>query len=181
MEVEPKITFRGIAPSAAIEARIQERIDKLEQMYGGLIGCHVAIEAPHGHHHQGKLFRVRLRVTAPGAEIVAGRNPAEHHAHEDVYVALRDAFDAVERRLEDHARWQRGVVKVHEEPKLGRIVKLFVGEGYGFLTTADGREVYFHRNSVRESRFEELEVGSAVRFAEEMGEKGPQATAVIPQ
>jgi ribosomal subunit interface protein len=178
MEVPPKISFRDIAPSEAIESRVLERIAKLEQMYGRVIRCDVAVEAPHRRHRQGKVFRVRVHLTVPGAEIVAGRDPAEHHAHEDVYVALRDAFDAVERRLEDRARRIRGDVKSHEPQPTGRVVKLFPDAGYGFLVTPDGREIYFHRNAVQNGGFDRLEIGSTVRFAEELGENGPQATTV---
>ena len=178
MEIPPKITFRNMEPSHAIEARIRERIDKLEHVYGRLTGCQIAIEAPHRHHQHGKLYRVRVHAILPRMEVVAGRDPGDHHAHEDVYVALRDAFDAVERRLEDCARRQRGAVKTHEQPPLARIASLFRDKGYGFLSTFDGREIYFHRNSVRGTRFDELELGSSVRFVEESGDKGPQATVV---
>jgi cold shock CspA family protein len=179
MQIPPRIAFRNMAPSDAIEAKIRERIDKLEQMHGGLIGCEVAVEAPHRRHHQGKVFRVRVHAILPGGEVVAGRDPAEHHAHEDLYVALRDAFDAVERRLEDQVRRQRGAVKAHEGHPVGHVVKLFRDAGYGFLSTSDGREIYFHRDSVLSGRFEDLELGGSVRFVEEMGDKGPQATTVF--
>ena len=180
MEVPPKITYRNMQPSEAIELRIQERIQKLERLYGRMIGCQVAVEAPHRHHRHGKIFRVRVHASLPGGEIIAGRDPAEHHAHEDVYVAIRDAFDAAERRLEDHARRQRGAVKSHEPPPTGRVARLFPGDGYGFLATHDGREIYFHRNSVLNGGFDSLEVGAVVRFAEELGDEGPQATTVVP-
>jgi ribosomal subunit interface protein len=178
MEGPLKISFRDVAPSDAIESRIRERVARLEQMYDRLIRCDVAVEAPHRRHRQGKVYRVRVHATVPGAEIVAGRDPSEHHAHEDLYVALRDAFDAVERRLEDHARRTRGAVKTHQAPPTGRVATLFADAGYGFLVTPDGREVYFHRNAVQNGGFDRLEVGSAVRFAEEAGENGPQATVV---
>lgn len=180
MDIPPKITFRNMEPSHAIDARIRQRVEKLEQMYGHLIGCQVAIEAPHRHQQQGKLYRVRVHAILPRVEVVAGRDPADHHAHEDVYVALRDAFDAVERRLEDYARRQRGAVKAHAEHPLAQIARLFREKGYGFLSTRDGREIYFHRNSVHGSRFDELELGESVRFVEGEGDEGPQATVVTP-
>lgn len=113
MQVEPRITFRDMDPSPAIEARVEERLDRLERRYGRLTGCKVVIESPHRHQHQGRIHHVRVQLAVPGAEIVVGRDPAENHAHEDVYVAIRDAFDAAERRLEDHARRSRGDVKTH--------------------------------------------------------------------
>ena len=69
----------------------------------------VVVEAPHKHHHQGKQFNVRIDIGVPGNEIVVNR---DHH--EDVYVALRDAFDAAKRQLEDYARITRGYIKTHE-------------------------------------------------------------------
>lgn len=178
--MEPQITFRDIPPSDAIETRIRERAERLERFYEGIIGCHVVVEAPHRHQHKGTLYRVRIDLTVPGGELVVNRAPAEHHAHEDVYVAIRDAFDAAERRLEDYARRQRGQVKRHEPPPLGRVVRLFPEERYGFVETGDGREVYFHANSVLDEAFDRLEVGSEVRVAvaEGEGERGPQATTV---
>ena len=96
----------------------------------------------------------------------------------DLYIAIRDAFHDARRKLDDFARRQRGDVKHHEQPPHGRIKALFSDKGYGFLATVDGREVYFHEHSVQNHKFKELAVGMEVRFSEEMGEKGPQATYV---
>lgn len=114
MQVQPKVTFRDFESSPALEAKIEERIERLEKMYGLLTSCQVVVESPHRHHHQGRIYHVRLHLAVPGGDIVVGRDPSEHHAHEDVYVAVRDAFDAAERRLEDHARRRRGEVKQHQ-------------------------------------------------------------------
>jgi ribosomal subunit interface protein len=116
MQLPVQITFRNMEPSDAVQARIQEWASKLERYHGHIIGCRVMIEAPHRHHHQGKLFHVRIDLTVPDGEVVVKREPADHHAHEDVYVAIRDAFKAAQRRLEDHVRRQRGDVKTHEPP-----------------------------------------------------------------
>ena len=102
----------------------------------------------------------------------------DHYSHEDIYVAIRDAFDATQRRLADYAQRQRGDVKPREAPPVVRVTKLFPTEGYGFITTLDGREIYFHKNSVLNDAFDRLEVGSEVQYVEEEGEKGPQASTV---
>jgi cold shock CspA family protein len=180
MELPLQITFRYMEPSETVEAKIRERAEKLDRYYDRIMGCRVVVEAPHRHHHQGKLFHVRIDLTVPGGELVVSREPAQHHAHEDIYVALRDAFNAAQRRLEDYARKQRGTLKVHEAPPQARVSKLFPMEGYGFIETPDGREVYFHKNSVLNDGFDRLEVGSAVQFVEEQGEKGLQASTVRP-
>ena len=179
MQLPLQITFRNMESSVAIESRVRERASKLDTVCDHIMGCRVVIEAPHRHHHKGKLYHVRIDLTVPQGELVVSREPKDNHAHEDVYVAIRDAFKAAERQLEDYVRRQRGVVKTHESPYAeGRVTKLFPEEGYGILITAEGLEVYFHRNSVVEDGFGKLEVGHLVRFIETSGEKGPQASTV---
>jgi cold shock CspA family protein len=111
----------------------------------------------------------------PGGALAVGRDPALHGAHEDPYVALRDAFRAARRALMDWARVHRHKVKRHEGPEVGRVKRLF-GD-YGFLETRDGREIYFHANSVRDA-FDRLARGDTVQFVEEAGDRGPQASVV---
>lgn len=178
MVVPLQVVFRDMQPSAAVEAKIRERTQELAQYYGEIMSCRVVVEQHHRHHHQGNLFHVRIDLKVPRGELVASRDPGKHHAHEDVYVTIRDAFDAIRRQLEDHARRWRGQVKKHETPPHGRVVELYPSADYGKIETPDGRRVYFHRNSVVEGDFAELKVGAEVRFAEESGELGPQATTV---
>ena len=178
MQLPVQISFRGMEPSDAVEAKIRERVGKLDRFYDRTMGCRVVVESPHRRHHQGKLFHVRIDLTVPGGELAVTREPAEHHAYEDVFVAIRDAFDAAQRQLEDYARRQRGDLKAHAELPSGRVAKLFPDEGYGFIETASGAEVYFHKNSVLDSAFPRLKVGSDVEFVEEQGDKGPQASTV---
>jgi ribosomal subunit interface protein len=114
MALPVQITFNGMDPSEAIEERIRERIDELSRFYDRIESCRVVVESGHRHHRHGRLRLLRIHLTVPGGEIVVNRDPAEHHAHEDVYVAIRDAFDAARRQLEDHVRRLRGDVKTHE-------------------------------------------------------------------
>jgi cold shock CspA family protein len=86
----------------------------------------------------------------------------------------------MKRQLEDHARVRRGKVKQHEAPPGGHVISLHPEEDYGRIGTPDGRVIYFHRNSVLKEAFDKLEVGSEVRFTEETGERGPQASSVTP-
>lgn len=178
MKLPLQITFRHLERSEALEADIREKAEKLDQYCDQIMSCRVVVDTPHQHHHQGQLFSISVDLTVPGGEIVASRTADEHHAHEDPYVAVRDAFNAVQRRLEDYVRVQKRKVKLHEPPPHGRIAKLMKEEGYGFIDSFDGGEVYFHRNSVLHDAFDSLEVGNEVRFAEEMGEEGPQASSV---
>jgi cold shock CspA family protein len=183
MEVTPmrlplQITFRNMPHSSAIELAISERAGKLDRFSGLIMGCRVVVESRHRHHRQGKLQHVRIELTVPGEEIVVSREPSLHHANEDIYVAVRDAFDAARRQLEDYARRHRRKVKVHEEPPRGRIARLDRAKECGFIETPDGREIYFHRNSLVNADFDRLEKGTLVRFHEETGDKGPQASTV---
>ncbi|SJZ53912.1 ribosomal subunit interface protein [Enhydrobacter aerosaccus] len=175
-----QITFRNMDASEAVEARIRERAAELEQFYDRIVSCRVVIEAPHRRHEQGKLFHIRVDLKVPGREIVVKRDPEQHHAHEDIHVAVRDCFDAVRRQLEDHVRRQRGDVKGHEVPGHGRIRDLIAEKDFGFIEASDGTEVYFHRNAVANRGFDKLKVGEQVRFSLHPGEKGPQASSVTP-
>lgn len=178
MKLPLQISFRNMEPSESIEAKIHERAAKLDLVYDQIMSCRVMVEAQHRHHHQGNLYHVRIDMTVPGEELAVSHDPGMDHAHEDVYVAIRDAFDAARRRLEDFSRHQRSQVKFHETPAHGRISQLHPEQGYGMIETSDGREIYFHENSVLNADFLKLETGEKVRFNEEMGEKGPQASTV---
>ncbi len=173
MILQPQITLKDIPHSDAVEAKIRDKTAKLDMFHSRITGCRVTIESTQRRQHQGKLFSIRIDVTVPGSEIVI--NKVEH---EDIYVAVRDAFDAAKRKLEEHERRQRGDVKTHEEPPVGRIVTLYAEQGYGFIETLDKREIYFHRNSVLGDGFDKLKVGSGVSFIEEQGKEGPQAMRV---
>jgi ribosomal subunit interface protein len=174
MEIPLQITAHDFRLNPAIESEIRDKAAKLDTYYDRIIRCRVVIEAPVGHHRRGGPFDVRIDVTVPGSELVVNRQEDD-----DLTVAIRNAFDAMRRRLEDYVRQQRGDIKTHEEPlQNGRVTKLFPQEGYGFLETSDGREIYFHSHSVLEPGFERLTVGTDVRFVEEYGQKGAQASTV---
>lgn len=165
--------------SDAVEAKIRERAEGLDKYYENIMSCRVVMEPAHKHKHKGNLYQVRIHLTVPGEELTVTREPDEHQAHEDIYVSIRDAFDAMRRQLEDYARIQRGDVKAHEVPPNGRVSELIHDGGdYGIITTTDNREVQFHRNSVINAEFDDLKVGTEVWFAEEQGEEGPRATTV---
>ena len=178
MQLPLQIIFRNLRKSPAVEEKVRERAEKLDQFHQRITSCRVAVELLHKHHRQGNHFHVRVDVTVPGEELVVTRESDEHHAYTDVFVAVRDAFDTMERLLEDYGRRQRRQVKAHDVPPHGRVVELYPEEGYGRIEAADNRLVYFHRNSVLEDAFDKLQVGNEVRFVEEEGEVGPQASTV---
>lgn len=161
-------------PSPALEEFVRRWAAKLEHVYGRIERCHVLIERPHQHHRQGQRVHVRVTLAVPGPDIVVSHDSPDG-SHEDAYVAIRDAFRAARRRLEDHVRRQRQDVKARVEPEHGRVTYLDAEGEWGYLE-ANGRQVYFHRHSVLDA--EPLAVGDEVRFDEEPGRKGPQATSV---
>lgn len=109
MSVQLQVVYRDMERSEALETHIAEKARKLEEVSDRISRCHVTVEQPHRHHNQGRRFSVRLDLIVPGAELVATREDSE-----DVYVALREAFDHARRQLEEHVRRQRGDVKHHE-------------------------------------------------------------------
>ena len=191
-----QITFRNVASSEEVKGWIQEEANKLDEFYDRITSCRVLVELPSRRQKSGNLYHVRVDVTVPGGEMVVKRQPDRRwlpgrvrreaatksleirRPHKDLRQAINDAFGATRRRLQDYSRRQRRDVKIHEAPPLGRVARLFPGEGYGFIVTPDGREVYFHKNSVLNEAFGRLERGSVVSFTEEKGEEGPQASTV---
>ena len=99
-----QISFRGMDPSPALEQRIRELDRHLERFDDRITSCHVVVRAPHKHQQHGRLYEVRIEIRAPGDDLFVNREGAQNHAHEDVLVAIRDAFRAAERALEDRAR-----------------------------------------------------------------------------
>lgn len=175
-----QVSFRNLEHSDAVEAKIHEKLAKLATFYTPIDSCRVAVEQLHKHHHQGNLFRIRIDLMVPGHELIADHAPDENHAHTDVYVALRDAFNAMRRQLEDLKRHQQGHVKQHEEKPHGHITEISPDKTFGKIESADGRWLYFHRNSLIGAELDKLDVGTPVYYIEETGEQGLQASSVYP-
>jgi cold shock CspA family protein len=178
MQTQPQVSFDDIPIDEAVRDAALDHVAQLENVYGRITGCHVVIAQPHRHHRAGRLYSVRVDVRVPSGEIIVNRDHHLDHAHEDVFVALRDSFDAARRRLEDHVRRLRGTEKAHATRLHGLVTQIFPLQGYGFIETPDGREVYFHRNTISANDFRMIDIGSPVTFSEEDGDEGPQAASV---
>ncbi len=178
MQIPLQITFRGIPHSDSLDAHVRRRSEKLDRLYPRITSCRVVVEASHRHHRQGKRYRVSIDITVPRAELAVSHAPADERSTEDAHATVDQAFDEAERQLEEWARKLRGDIKSRNIPPVGHVRKLFGDRGFGFLETEDGREIYFHRNSVVNGTFDRLEPGMAVRYAEELGDDGPQASTV---
>ena len=114
MPIPLQISFRNMDPSPAVEERIRQKAAKLERFHDRIVGCTVVVEAPHRHQHKGNRYQIRVDLTVPGGEVVVNREAEQNPAHEDVYVAIRDAFEAAARQLGGHVQKRRGDVKSHE-------------------------------------------------------------------
>ena len=178
MQTQPTVSFDGVAVDDAVRDAAFAHVDKLETFCRDIVGCHVVLSQPHRHPRRGRLWSVRVDLVVPGVDIIVNRTHCRDQAHEDPLVALRDAFDAAQRRLEEHVRERRGQVKAHVPHDEGRILRVLPDGGYGFIATADGREIYFHGHALSECGLCELAAGTPVRFTVEDGDDGPQATWV---
>ncbi|HXT20618.1 MAG TPA: HPF/RaiA family ribosome-associated protein [Thermoanaerobaculia bacterium] len=174
-----QVSFRDVPPprQPELEEKVRQRAEKLERFCDHIMSCRVAIERPHRSEASGNPYRVRIDLTVPpGHEVVVRKGAGDSDPAADVMTVVNGAFEAAERQLKALSEKQRGDVKTHETP-LALVTRLFRDAGYGFLKTVDGRDVYFHKNSVVDG-WDRLELGTQVRFAESMGEEGPQATTV---
>jgi ribosomal subunit interface protein len=178
MQTPLQLTFRNLQASEALESYIRKRVGKLDDMSETLVSCRVVVEAPHKHQRKGRLYQVRIDMSLPGKTIAASSEQNLNQAHEDVYVAVRDVFDAVQRQMQEHVYRKKGHTKSHETLPRGSISELHPEGDFGRILSSDGRDVYFHRNSLLNADFDELEIGMEVRFGEERGDEGPQASSV---
>jgi cold shock CspA family protein len=180
MQIPLEITFRDVVKTEALENLIRDRAKRLEKYNNNIIGCRVAVERPNATPNNVNPYRVRIDITVPpGHEIVVERKPGNKDPELDVRTVIRTAFDAARKQLQKLNQKQRRDVKFHPEQQAAAIVtKLHKEEGYGFLTTINGREVYFHKNSVVNEEFDNIVEGSTVNYFEEEGDKGPQASTV---
>lgn len=180
MTIPLQCTFRGMSHSAALEAHVRRRAEKLDRFFHHIIHCHVVLEVNDKHYRHGRRYRVSIDLTVPRHEIAIARSPAYSDVLDDAHVAVDRAFDDAVRRLDEWEQRRRAHVKssARHHPPLARVTKVFGDRGFGFLENEDGEEVYFHKNSVLRAAFEALSPGVLVRYCEEVGDDGPQASTV---
>ena len=179
METPLEIDFHGLDVSPAIREVLEERVRELESRFGRITSCRVVISGPGRKHRSGGPYDVRVHLCLPdGREVAVHRLDHGDERHSDIRFAINDAFKRARRQIQDQARRIQGEIKHHEAQPAGTIARIDPSGEFGFITTADGREVYFHRNSVLSESFDRLKPGARVTFAEENGDKGPQASTV---
>lgn len=178
MQTSLQIAWEHMDPSDFLQARIEREVAALERTFSGIISCKVHVEGRSHRQRKGGLYAMRVRLLLPGGvEIEASRNPPQDHAHEDAYVTLRDVFSALRRQLRERVRERREQSQHPDVHPHGLVSQLAPEKDHGFIRADDGRELYFHRNSVL-TGFDRLRVGAEVHFAEEEGREGPQASSV---
>ncbi|AFZ59894.1 HPF/RaiA family ribosome-associated protein [Anabaena cylindrica FACHB-243] len=183
MKITPAITYRNLEKSDAIDTLIQEKIAKLEHICNYINNCQIVIEKIHERPRSGSPYRVRIDLTVPpGHELVAEKNPGEGIQYQPLDAVIRETFDAMRHQLAKLTQRQRANEQSYRseeaQESIAFVTKLFRQDGYGFLKSLDGQEIYFHHNSVLHHDFDRLEIGTGVHFSLEQGEEGPQASSV---
>jgi cold shock CspA family protein len=171
-----EIAYEDVQPTPATERHVLRGVARLERVSPDLMSAHVTLAAHNRRHVTGNLYDVGIRLTRPGPDVVISRTPPQHSEDEDLVLAIGEAFEAARRKLVELRQIERGEVKSHEEMPRGEVTDVF--PDHGFLRDSDGRIVYFHRNAVTEGAWDDVEVGDEVRFRDELGAEGPQATTV---
>ena len=180
MKVPLKLSFKDVEVSDDIKELIVQKCGKLEEVCDYVSSCRVAVEKDQKFTERGRPYRVRLDITVPpGHEIVIKKEMSKGDIHETLVSELDEAFESAVKKLRGLAEKQDGQVKRHPQKEVnGFVEKVFHDDGYGFLKSVDGRDIYFHRNSVLHNRFKKLKEGTGVHYEEEQGRKGPQARSV---
>lgn len=178
MEVPLELTFRNVEKTEHLDDLIRDQVDRLEKFHSHITSCRVAVEKPQENQRSGNPYRVRVEVRVPpGHDLVVDTRPKTHGMHDTLDRVLTDTFKSMERQLKELAERQRRDVK-HHDVATAFVIRLFKEEGYGFIKTPEGREIYFQRTATLQNDWDRLEIGTQVRFEEAMGEMGPQATTV---
>lgn len=173
--MELKIEARNVELRKGWHVRIQEEKEKLVRHYPNFVlHLRVSIEAT-AHHREGG-FEIKLIATVPNDTVVVTRKG------DSVRPALTESFDILALQLKEIQRKKRKNKKNPSQTSapdgVGIIRKLSPYESYGFITSVDQRDIYFHENSLKNINMDDLSEGDSVIFGESTGDKGPQATWV---
>ncbi|WP_163339954.1 cold shock domain-containing protein [Desulfopila sp. IMCC35008] len=172
--MELKIEARNVELRKGWQTKIEEEKNKVIRHYAGIVlHLRVCIEAT-SHHKEGG-FEIKVVATIPNDTVVVARKG------EAVRALLTEAFDVLALQLKEKARKKRKNIKTPaaaDVDKVGIIRKLSPFESYGFITSVDNRDIYFHENALKNVNMEELTEGDSVFYGETVGDKGPQASWV---
>ena len=182
MEMTLELAFNHVEPSDEIKALVREKVDHLTRFFDGIISCHVHIRAPNQSQQTGGLYDVTVKVRIPGKDLVVHHHQNDQPEREQLKVAVRDAFDAMQRQLKNASHKLQGDVKHHDGPLQGKIVEIRHDKGYGQIMATNNQLIYFHENSVIDGTFGDLKEGAPVELVVQTDESeiGPQASTVRP-
>ena len=180
-----EIAFHNLQSSESVETEIRRQVERLETRYGNMTSCRVSVEALHQQHQTGNLYEVHISVSVRGKDLAVSQEPhhaKERYAHPDVHTTLRDAFKAIEKQLSSASRGRHrggsGVAGAGDGPLAGQVALIDPGSDHGFLIDNSGTQLYFHRDSVTNGRFETMRRGDLVHYVAETTDTGPVATKV---
>ena len=181
METDPQIVFEHMESSDALRERVLQELTDLEKFYGRITSARVSMSPPPREHRKSHLYRTNIHLVLPGGrEVTVSHVPNEARAEVDMYTSVQDAFDVARRQLQDEVRRMEGDVKTHAggPEQTGQVEKIFPEDGYGFIVTPSGHQVFFSQRKVKHNGFKEMHIGTRVYFEEELGDEGPVATTV---
>lgn len=179
MRTQVAIDFQGMPVRTDVQDTLVKNLQELQNRFGRITAGRVIVRGPGGHHRTGGLFGINIRLALPeGREVNIGHTPQDDERYADLDFAINDAFKRARSQLQDHVRRLQRAVKQHEGRPVGTVVKLDPLGEYGFIESADHREIYFHRNSVLNEDFPRLSLNARVTYAEEQGKRGAQASTV---
>lgn len=179
MQTQVEIDFQDMAATPDVQDTVVRHLQEFEDRFGRITAGRVILKGPGGHHRTGGLFDINIRLALPeGREVHVGHTRQDDERYADLDFAINNAFKRARRQLQDQVRKLQGAVKVHTGQPIGTVAKLDPLGEFGFIKAADGREIYFHRNSVLNNEFPRLSLNARVSYAEEEGDKGPQASTV---
>ncbi|TVP58997.1 MAG: HPF/RaiA family ribosome-associated protein [Gemmatimonadales bacterium] len=182
MDVPPEIAFRGVEPTDSLKELILDGIDGLEKVYPRLVSCRTMIADDTPDRRTGNSYRVRLEIGIPGKSLVVDESPTGGGDPRPLGQTVKDAFKTGSKLLKKEKEMQRGgMTKSQDLPPHGRVVRLLIddeGVRYGFLESREGRQIYFHEQALVDLDYDDLEIGSEVRYAAAEGDEGPQASTV---
>jgi cold shock CspA family protein/ribosome-associated translation inhibitor RaiA len=178
VQIPLEVRYIDVDRSEWSENFIRRQVQRLERYADDIISCRVTVSRPHRRQQTGQPYHVLVEVTLPQQiDLAARAEPVEVPTESKLRNVIRDAFRAMERQLIKARNVRRGDVKFHDVPH-ALVFKLLPEEGYGFLKSPEGEEIYFHRNAVLHDDFDRLTLGTEVRYEAELGEDGLQATSL---
>lgn len=178
MQKPPTIIYRNTDRSGVIDGVVYGQVEKLESICDQIIDRKVVIETMEVPGRDHPLVQVDVEISVPGKKETLTYKPRESHAHEDIFIALNDVFDDMQRQLQEYMQHTESKTRKSKALMTGVVCEIFPEMNYGKIMTSDGHEVYFHRDSVEGDTFTTLKPDSVVQFKEITGLLGRQASMV---